>query len=170
MPILTNIADDGFAPWLLEGAMLDHGYPRIEPLPETVPMPNNLVPFSKRNKVTDKHAFIHFYEDDTRFRALAANPDRYIPKLREFDGVISPDFSLYWGAPKPVLQGNVYRSRIIGHYLQRAGLPVTPDHSLGRRKHVRFLLPRCGTALHGRHQHGRVHLITQRKAALRTRT
>ena len=126
MPIITNIADDGFAPWLLEGATLDHGYPCIEPLPNTVPMPKDLVPFSKRNKVVNKHAFIHFYEDDTRFRALAANPDRYIPKLREFDGVISPDFSLYWGAPKPVLQGNIYRSRIIGHYLQRAGLPVTP--------------------------------------------
>ncbi|WP_277752776.1 DUF4417 domain-containing protein [Bifidobacterium jacchi] len=38
-----------------------------------------------------------------------------------------PDFSLYWGAPKPVLQGNVYRSRIIGHYLQRSGLPVVTN-------------------------------------------
>lgn len=54
-------------------------------------MPRDLVPFDKRNKTTNRHTFIHFYEDDTRFRALAANPDRSIPKLREFDGVIAPD-------------------------------------------------------------------------------
>lgn len=138
MPIRDNTADDGFAPWLLEGAILDHGYPCIEPLPETVPMPGNLVPFSKRSKPVNKHSFIHFYEDDTRFRALAANPDHYIPKLREFDGVISPDFSLYWGAPEPVLQGNVYRSRIIGHYLQRVGLPVIPNIRWGDERTFDF--------------------------------
>ena len=31
MSTRRNIADDGFAPWLLEGALLDHGYPRIKP-------------------------------------------------------------------------------------------------------------------------------------------
>lgn len=133
-----NIADDGFAPWLLEGALLDHGYPRIKPLPSTLPMPRDLVPFDKRNKTTNRHAFIHFYEDDTRFRALAANPDRYIPKLREFDGVITPDFSLYWNAPLPVLQANVYRSRVIGHYLQRAGLPVVPNVRWGDERTFDF--------------------------------
>ncbi|RSX54070.1 hypothetical protein D2E25_0376 [Bifidobacterium goeldii] len=138
MPNRSNIADDGFAPWLLEGATLDHGYPCIDPLPSTVPMPHNLVPFSKRNTVTNRRAFIHFYEDDTRFRALAANPDRYLPKLQEFEGVIAPDFSLYWGAPEPVLQGNVYRSRVIGHYLQRSGLPVVPNIRWGDERTFDF--------------------------------
>lgn len=124
MPTRDNIADDGFAPWLLEGAELDGEYPCIKPLPETVPMPKGLVPFSKRNDVKNKRRWIHFYEDDRRFRSLAANPDRYIPKLREFDGVIAPDFSLYRWGPLPVLEANVYRSRLLGHYLQRAGLAV----------------------------------------------
>ncbi|MBT1166150.1 DUF4417 domain-containing protein [Bifidobacterium simiarum] len=138
MTMRDNIADDGFAPWLLQGATLDHGYPCITPLPETVPMPKDLVPFDKRNSVKNKHAFIHFYENDRRFRSLAANPDRYIPKLKEFDGVISPDFSLYWDAPLPVLQANTYRNRLLGHYMQRQGLPVTPNIRWGDERTFEF--------------------------------
>ena len=119
--------DDGFAPQLVECAAFDHGMPCIEPLPKTVPMPKRLVSFNKRNQTKDRHAFIDFYASDRTFSQLARRIDQYIPALAEFDGVISPDYSLYWRAPLPVGMANTYGSRAIGHYLQRQGIPVIPN-------------------------------------------
>ena len=71
--------------------------------------------------------FVHFYEDDVNFERIWNNPNRYLPILKKFGGVISPDFSLYRDMPLVMQQWNTYRSRAIGHWLQENGITVIPN-------------------------------------------
>ncbi|WP_165775785.1 DUF4417 domain-containing protein [Bifidobacterium scaligerum] len=124
---MKTIIDDGFAPWLVDGATFEDGYPIIEPLPETVPFPTKLIPVDKLNKVDSTNGFAHFYLADVRFRPFIANLPQRIDKLLQYDGVITPDFSIYRDAPEPVQIANVYRNRAVGSYMQRNGIPVITD-------------------------------------------
>lgn len=74
---------------------------------------------------------VHFYEDDTAFERLWNRPNTYLPILKKFKGVISPDFSVYRDMPLVMQQWNIYRSRAIGHWLQENGIPVIPNIRFG---------------------------------------
>ena len=95
--------------------------PRI--LPESR-VPSRLIPFSKAIGSTDFEAWIHFYEDDAVFERIWNDPQRYLPILKRFSGVITPDFSLYRDMPLVMQQWNTYRGKAIGHWLQANGIPV----------------------------------------------
>ena len=58
------------------------------------------------------------------FERLWNQPSKYLPILKKFKGVISPDFSVYRDMPLVMQQWNIYRSRAIGHWLQENGIPV----------------------------------------------
>ncbi|PLS27300.1 DUF4417 domain-containing protein [Bifidobacterium parmae] len=124
---MKTTIDDGFAPWLVDGATFDDGFPVIEPLPETVPFPSQLIPIDKLGKGNDKHGFVHFYLADVRFRPFISHLPQRLGTLLQYDGVITPDFSVYRDAPKPVQMANVYRSRAVGSYMQRNGIPTITD-------------------------------------------
>ena len=87
-------------------------------------LPGRLIPFSKAVGGTDYGAWVHFYEDDAAFERLWTRPERYLPILKQYAGVIAPDFSLYRDMPLVMQQWNVYRSRAIAHWLQENGVPV----------------------------------------------
>ena len=70
-----------------------------------------------------------FFLDDYRFERIWRLPWRYIPHLRNFDVVLSPDFSLYTDMPQAMKIWNVYRSRLLGQMMQRAGCRVIPTVS-----------------------------------------
>lgn len=93
---------DVFKGRLLRGLTLVGPYdiPRIEPCQI---VPGSLVAFSEAMAMSsaDAGAWVHFYEDDYRFRRLWNAPERYLDRLRQFAGVISPDFSLYGICPSP---------------------------------------------------------------------
>ena len=76
-------------------------------------LPNRLIPFSKAARSSDFGAWIHFYEDDVTFERLWNNPHRYLPILKRFAGVITPDFSLYRDMPLVMQHWNIYRSRAV---------------------------------------------------------
>ena len=92
-------------------------------------IPQKLIPFSKAVGGTDYNCFVHFYEDDANFERLWNNPQKYLPVLHKYKGVITPDFSLYRDMPLVMQQWNTYRSRAIGHWLQENGIPVIPRNS-----------------------------------------
>ena len=120
-------ADDGFNPRFVEGADFDglFDFPVIKPYNLSNPFPSILVPFSQRNKVKNKkEAFVCCYEYDTHFAELTQNPDAFIKDLKRFGGVISPDNSVYRDMPFACIIGNIYRSRMVGYYLQKNGIPV----------------------------------------------
>ena len=86
--------------------------------------PKMLIPFSRAVSGTDFCSWVHFYEDDAVFERIWNNPLKYLSFLKKYQGVISPDFSLYRDMPLVMQQWNVYRSHAVGHWLQRNGIPV----------------------------------------------
>ena len=99
-------------------------------------LPKKVIPFSKamERRTTDFEQWVVFYEDDVRFEKLWHNPKQYLPKLKKFQGVISPDFSLYRNMPLVMQEWNTYRSRAIAAWLQSQGVEIIPN--------VRFSDPR----------------------------
>lgn len=121
-----SIIDDGFRHELVENALFTGTYeiPEIQPLPDTVPLPEKLLPFDKRRLSDNYRQWIHFYLFDKRFQQLITSTERYLGELACFDGVITPDASLYRDMPVAVQIANTYLNRAVGHYLQRNGIPV----------------------------------------------
>ncbi len=89
-------------------------------------MPKGLVTFEVAT--ADKHPedFCHFFIDDYRFERLWNQPERYIDTLRKYDGVLSPDFSMYTDMPLPMQAYNSYRSKALARYWQWKGITVIP--------------------------------------------
>ena len=110
-------------------------------------IPARLIPFSKAVSGTEYDAWVHFYQDDGKFERLWNNPRRYLPILKRFAGVISPDFSLYRDMPLVMQQWNIYRSRAIGHWLQENGVSVIPNIRFGDER--TYELSCAGIQKHG---------------------
>lgn len=100
--------------------------------------PNRLIPFSKAIGCRDTDQWVHFYEDDVCFERIWNTPQKYLPILAKFNGVISPDFSLYRDMPLVMQQWNTYRGRAIGHWLQENGIPVIPNVRFGDTRSYEF--------------------------------
>lgn len=70
-----------------------------------------------------------FYADDHRFEVVWNQPDKYAAKLINagFMGAVTPNFSLFFGAPMITHLWNIYKSRWVGRYFQEAGIKIIPD-------------------------------------------
>ena len=90
-------------------------------------VPNELILFSKAISSNAFDRWVCFYEDDINFERLWNNPQKYLPILKRFAGVIAPDFSLYRDMPLVMQEWNVYRSRAIARWLQENEIPVIPN-------------------------------------------
>ena len=58
--------------------------------------------------------------------------------LEPYQCVFSPDYSLYLDMPLAMKIWNVYRSRLIGQYYQRAGMRVIPTISWAEKETFEF--------------------------------
>lgn len=124
-----NVKFKGFSADLVINAEFDGEYelPTIYQEDENI-IPVDMIPFDKRNAFSNKEElFVHFYIDDNKFKQLLNKPNKYIEELREFKGVISPDFSLYRDMPYAEQISNTYINRVLGHYMQEQGLYVVPN-------------------------------------------
>lgn len=97
--------------------------PVLKPVDYT---PRDLIGFNYMLTAKEKNVGIHFYVDDYQFERVWNAPAQYLPKLAEFDAVLTPDFSLYLDMPVAMKIWNVYRSRMLGQMLQRMGATVIP--------------------------------------------
>lgn len=91
--------------------------------------PNGLMGFNYALTSQDHSKGIHFYVDDYQFERIWNDPHKYINILRDFDCVLTPDFSLYMDMPMSMKIWNVFRSRLIGQMMQDEGLTVIPTVS-----------------------------------------
>ena len=135
--------DDGFNPEFVETAFFD-GVFEIPSLkcPERFIVPKQIVPFSARERAPKTTAFVSFYEYDNIFGEVIKHPDRFVDDFSRFQGVITPDCSLYVDSPLAVQIGNVYRSRAIGYYFQKHGLYTVPNVRWGdERSYTTEVLP-----------------------------
>lgn len=81
------------------------------------------------NTLPKKGVGVHFYLDDYQFERVWNSPHEYIPRLLQYDCVLSPDFSLYMDMPMAMKIWNIYRSRLIGQMIQNEGGTVIPTLS-----------------------------------------
>ena len=86
-----------------------------------------------------------------RFESIYKNPDDKIERLKEFNAVLSPDFSMYTEMPVALQLYNCFRNRWVGAYLQQNGITVIPTVRWGNLESFNFCfdgiekrLCRCG--------------------------
>lgn len=117
---------DVFHAFLVSDADYD-GELEIPVIKPTYELPNRLISFSKAMHSDDYDQWVHFYEDDGNFERIWNRPRYYLPKLKQFKGIITPDFSLYRDMPLVMQQWNTYRGKAIGHWFQSNGIEVLPN-------------------------------------------
>ena len=101
-------------------------------------IPTDLIGFNYAKTSKNKDTGIHFYIDDYQFERVWASPEKYIDVLREYECILTPDFSLYMDMPMPMKIWNIYRSRQIGAYYQARGIKVIPTISWAEAETFEF--------------------------------
>lgn len=89
-------------------------------------VPKDLISFNYAKTSNDFEKGIHFYIDDYQFERIWNAPHDYMDILKQYDCVLTPDFSLYTEMPLPMQIWNVYRSKLIGQIMQDYGINVIP--------------------------------------------
>ncbi|MDN2452512.1 DUF4417 domain-containing protein [Lactobacillus sp. UCMA15818] len=101
-------------------------------------IPTQLTGFNYALSKSEHNSFIHFYLDDYQFERVWNSPKKYVELFKKFDGIFTPDFSLYKDMPLPIQIYNVYRSRVLGRYYQDLGIKVIPTVSWSDEKSFDF--------------------------------
>jgi len=110
--------------------------------PKKIIIPDNLVLFSKMEKVDPQSFAVCEYENDKDFKDILEHPDTYAELLKKYQGFISPDCSIYRDMPLAMQITNIYRNRAIGYYFQKQGIYVIPNVRWGdERTYTRKVLP-----------------------------
>ena len=101
-------------------------------------IPTDMIGFNYAKSNDRKDVGIHFYIDDYQFERIWNDPEKYVDILMEYDGILSPDFSLYMDMPMAMKIWNIYRSRQIGAYYQSKGIKVIPTISWAEAETFEF--------------------------------
>lgn len=91
--------------------------------------PSGLIGFNEAMRTERRKAGVHFFIDDYQFERLWNRPGDYIGRLKIFECVLSPDFSLLLDMPPPMKLWNTFRGRLLGQWLQDGGCRVIPTVS-----------------------------------------
>jgi len=89
--------------------------------------PNKAIPFDKAAKSIKHDQWLHFYIHDKQFERVWNNRKQYLNLFKRFEGVITPDFSLYRVLPLAMQIWNTYRNRAIAYWLQNNGVNIVPN-------------------------------------------
>ena len=99
--------------------------------------PQRLIAFEKRQRA-DKNQWLHFYTYDERFECVWNNPKKYLEVVNKFEGVITPDFTIFRDFPIVIQAYNTYRNRALGRWWQSNGLNVIPNVRWGDERTFEF--------------------------------
>lgn len=132
-----NGCKDVFNAFLVKNAKYDSKFD-IPLINSEYVLPKKLIAFSKAVSATDYDCFVHFYEDDVSFERLWRQPKKYLQKLKKYQGVITPDFSVYRDMPFAMQQWNIYRSRALGVWLQENNVPTIVNIRWGDERTYRL--------------------------------
>lgn len=69
---------------------------------------------------------VHFFIDDYQFQRLWNSPEKYMEKLKQYEAVLTPDFSPYADMPLATQIFNHYRKHWVGALMQEYGVNVVP--------------------------------------------
>jgi len=122
--------------------LFDHtkvtGYFEIPYLEPVDYIPKKLMGFNYAMSSKAVDVGIHFFLDDYQFERVWSRPQNYTEILKRFDCVLTLDFSLYTDMSVAQMIYNVYRSRLVGQYMQKQGLQVIPTVSWADRLSYQF--------------------------------
>ena len=130
---------DVFHAFLVENAEYDGKY-ELPVIKTSNLIPDRVVTFSKAmaKSWTDFDCWVVFYEHDKNFERLWNNPKAYLNKLKKFNGIISPDFSLYRNMPLVMQIWNTYRGRALAVWLQENGIEIIPNVRWNDERTLKF--------------------------------
>jgi hypothetical protein len=114
------------------------GFYEIPRLLPSQHVPSSLISFNYVNSSIAYASGVHFFIDDYQFERVWNDMETSVKRLKTFNCVLTPDFSLYMDMPLPVMIWNIYRSRACGYYWQQCGLEVIPTLSWADRKTWHF--------------------------------
>lgn len=116
-----------------------YGIPSIPHAPLSY-APNWLAPYRTRIRAKNgtSAGAVHFFLDDYRFETTWSRPAKALQYLRDFETLLTPDFSLYPNWPLATQIWNVYRSRWCGAYWASIGFRVIPTISWSGRESYGF--------------------------------
>lgn len=120
----------------------DKGFPILEPL-KSLSIPRRglrTLPFNYALSHQDKDYFVHFYIQDYLFNRIWNNPQRYIDVLKEYKGIVMPDFSLYTDMPEPLQRFNHYRNLWFARMCQMQGITVIPSPNWSTKDSLEWCL------------------------------
>lgn len=80
---------------------------------KTLHIPYELIGFNEATSSKHYQSGIHMFIDDYQFERIWNTPERYVNVLKQYDCVLTPDFSLYMDMPRAMKVWNIYRSRSI---------------------------------------------------------
>jgi len=128
---------DTFNSQLVQGATFvgQYEFPALTPC---LAKPRRAIPFAEVKDSTKRRKWVHFYSHDYTFEKLWQNPKEYLELLKSFQGVISPDFSVYRELPLSMQVWNTYRNRALAYWLQQNGLNVIPNVRWGDERTYAF--------------------------------
>ena len=81
---------------------------------------------------------VHFFLYDYKFERVWKNPDADLEKLKQYKGVLSPDFSMYREMAWNQQLYNTFRNRWCGAYYAGKGIRVVPTVSWGDEETFEF--------------------------------
>lgn len=120
--------DDGFNSYLVEGGTFvgDAGIPVLQKM-NNLQVPKELISFTKSRRSTEKRKFVHFYEHDDYFKCIFNHPEKYVELFKTYDGIISPDPTMFIDNSKCLLETSTYMNRAIAFFYAKKGIPVIPN-------------------------------------------
>lgn len=80
-------------------------------------------------KKIGENSLVSSFLDDYILERYWNDPIRYLSIFKNAKYVLSPDFSLLLGMPRPMQEWNVYRNRLVGYVWQSEGIKVIPTIS-----------------------------------------
>jgi len=132
---LKNNRKDVWNANLTKGANLVGKY-GFAPIPKATQVPNEIVGFDKEK--TKPTAWVRFFMHDYKFVKILRSPELWVEKLKNHQGIISPDFSVYYDMPLHEQISSVAKNRAVGYYFAKNGMNVIPSVNWGGKESFEF--------------------------------
>lgn len=84
------------------------------------------------------NSFVNCFTDDYVLGRFWNNPEKYIERFSECGLVMTPDYSLLVGMPKPLQMFNVYKNRLIGYFWKKNGVNIIPTVGWSDKKSFEY--------------------------------
>ncbi|MBR3628759.1 MAG: DUF4417 domain-containing protein [Elusimicrobia bacterium] len=98
--------------------------PKLEPTQE---IPSNVISFNERKRILKPEEYwVDFFIDDALFENFWNHPEISFLNLKNFKGIITPDYSMLPEMLPAQKIWNCTRNRIMAYYLQQQGFNIIP--------------------------------------------